>query len=244
MFEERVAAGDIGLFDHVASQTTPNDRRSLLALHHAIATDLGSFTYLEVGSLVGGTLQAFVADPRCRRIISIDPRPEAQPDDRGSAVKWIDNTTERMLAELRTVPGADLDKLTTIEASTEDIATGNLPRSDLCVIDGEHTYRAVLRDARFCRTVSQGAGVLVFHDAAVVNEAVASFVSEVAGPCRVYPLKDNWFVVEVGLFPVPFRQAMVAEQIAWSPVAWRFVNRLRLGRVAAHALSFLRRRRG
>jgi hypothetical protein len=37
MIAQRIAALDTGLFDHVESQTSDDDRRSLLAIHAALA---------------------------------------------------------------------------------------------------------------------------------------------------------------------------------------------------------------
>jgi hypothetical protein len=68
---DRVSDMDTSLFRPIESQTTEPDRRSLLALHAAIA-ERGPFDYLEIGSHLGGSLQAMVADPRCRSIVSID----------------------------------------------------------------------------------------------------------------------------------------------------------------------------
>jgi hypothetical protein len=83
VIEGRIADGDVTLFDHIAlTQSEPDDRKALLAIHDAVARR-GPFTYLEIGSYLGGSLQAVVADPRCKHIISIDPRPEAPPDERG-----------------------------------------------------------------------------------------------------------------------------------------------------------------
>src|SRR5579872_6802697 len=158
MIEDRIRALDVQLFAHVESQTTEEDRKSLLAIHSAVATRTDPFSYLEIGSHLGGTLQVVVSDPRCVRIVSIDPRPQWQPDDRpelGGGWEYPDNSTERMLRLLENVPGANLSKLETIEESTENLAPGRFVRPDFCFIDAEHTYRAALRDARFCRTVLQ-----------------------------------------------------------------------------------------
>ena len=150
----RVHRLDVGLLDAIESQTSAADRRSLLALHGTMLTMLGTFRYLEIGSHLGGSLQALVAEPGCTHITSIDPRPLVQPDERpeiGYRWEYADNSTERMLALLGAVPGADVGKITTIELSTEDIDPGSLPHQpDLCFIDGEHTNRAALRDAEFC----------------------------------------------------------------------------------------------
>jgi hypothetical protein len=41
--EQRVKLLDISLFDAIASQTSPDDRRSLLAIHGAVSSRLESF---------------------------------------------------------------------------------------------------------------------------------------------------------------------------------------------------------
>src|SRR5579871_1413078 len=134
MIADQVAALDLGLFSHIESQTTDADRRSLLAIHDAVGSRLGSFSYLEIGSHLGGSLQALIADPRCRTIVSIDPRPLWMPDDRPGVdgFDYPDNSTGRMLGMLRDVPGADLSKLRTIDKSTEDIDPGQLEKADFC----------------------------------------------------------------------------------------------------------------
>jgi hypothetical protein len=173
----RVHRLDVGLLDAIESQTSAADRRSLLALHGTMLTMLGTFRYLEIGSHLGGSLQALVAEPGCTHITSIDPRPLVQLDERpeiGYRWEYADNSTERMLALLGAVPGAHLGKIATIELSTEDIDPGSLPhRPDLCFIDGEHTNRAALRDARFCLAAVGDRGVIAFHDAWVRPRASA-----------------------------------------------------------------------
>src|SRR5579862_9311901 len=132
---ERIAALDIALFE-IESETNAADRRSLLAIHAALAGRHEPFSYLEIGSHLGGTVQVYLADPRCSRVVSIDPRPSSQPDDRAGypSFDYIDNSTERMLALLRDLPGCDLSKLETVEASTKDIAPGRFARPDLCFV--------------------------------------------------------------------------------------------------------------
>lgn len=241
---ERVAAQDISLYHHIASQTSEADRRSLLAVHHALAQRAAGFSYLEIGSHLGGTLQAFIADPRCRRIVSIDPRPPAQPDDRGQMFAYEGNSTARMLSRLATVPGADLAKLETIELSTEDIAPGRIARPDLCLVDGEHTYAAALRDARFCRAAMQGAGVILFHDREIVEPAILDFLRETAGPVTAYPLRGSFFVVELGAGrPVLEDPGVAANLGPPHPRLWLAAGRLRLSAPLVGAAGHLRRLR-
>ena len=125
-FEAALGALDTGLFAHVRSQTSEHDRLSLLALHNACREFHGSFAYLEIGSYLGGSLQVLVVDRRCTSIVSIDPRPLSQPDVRGE-FEYPKNSTQGMLDRLETVPGADLTKLQTIEASVEDVVVEQLP---------------------------------------------------------------------------------------------------------------------
>jgi hypothetical protein len=124
------------------------------------------------------TLQPFVADPRCKRIISIDPRPRYVADDRPGLQNWNygDNRAARMFGGLARIPDADLGKIRFVERSTEDIAPGTFPRADLCFIDGEHTEKAALRDGRFCRMVIQGPGVIAFHDFDITGSAVLTLL--------------------------------------------------------------------
>jgi len=205
----RISDLDISLFGAIESQTTEPDRQSLLALHAAIA-ERGPFDYLEIGSHLGGSLQAMVADPRCRSIVSIDPRPLSQPDDRGSDELYPKNSTERMLELLAAIPGADLAKLETFELGTDQLSVAELPtRPRFCFIDGEHTRAAALRDGRFCLEATAPDGVIAFHDSNVVLPGIEDFVAELDRPHHAFQMPDSVFVVELGparLWDAPYVQ--------------------------------------
>jgi Methyltransferase domain len=198
----RIAALDPTLFDGIGTETTINDRRSLLALHQACADQAERFEYLEIGSHLGGSLQVLIRDPRCERIVSIDARPLRQPDERGPEWHYRGNSTERMRNLLGDLPDADLDKLDTIDASSEDIDPASIQaRPTLCFVDGEHTDEAVLRDARFCRRVIADDGWLAFHDTGIVYGGVSTFLEELADTGvdhRAYYLPDSIVAVELG----------------------------------------------
>lgn len=241
--EQRVEALDTTLFEHIDTQTSGDDRRSLLAIHDALARRLGTFAYLEIGSHLGGTLQAVMADPRCVRVTSIDSRPASQPDDRGPVFRYEDNSTERMLGLLALVPDGDLRKLQTIEESTENIRPSEVARADLTFIDGEHTARAALRDARFCRAVMQGPGVMVFHDRQVVESAVRDFLAESPGVLLAYPLRTTLFVVELGLGFGLLGERAIRAQLARPAAAWVVANRIGAARRLLAAERAVRRLR-
>lgn len=117
----------------------------------------------------GGTLQSLVADPHCVRIVSIDSRPSFQPDERGEKYYYPHNSAARMLELLRQVPGAQVEKILTIDAATDTIAPASVPyRPDFCFVDGEHTDAVVVRDARFCLALTGQNGCIVVHDANVI----------------------------------------------------------------------------
>jgi Methyltransferase domain len=206
---ERVSGNDTSLFLSIESQTTEPDRQSLLALHAAIAAR-GPFDYLEIGSHLGGSLQALVADPRCRSIVSIDTRPLLQPDDRGDEAAYPENSTARMLEGLGSVPGADLGKVTTFELGTDELPVAELPtRPQFSFIDAEHTRAAALRDARFCLEATAPDGVIAFHDSNVVMPGIEDFIAELDRPHHAFQMPDSVFVIELGpsrLWDTPYVQ--------------------------------------
>jgi hypothetical protein len=177
--EDRIEALDVDLFSFVPMQAQDSDARALLALHTAVAATETPFAYLEIGSFRGGSLQALVADPRCSRLMSIDPRTAETPDETRGAYTYEENTTAQMLELLSRVPGADMAKLATFETTTETMSPAALPqRPHYCFVDGEHTDDAVLTDARFCAEALDGTGVIAFHDWGIVRSAIKAFVRE------------------------------------------------------------------
>jgi hypothetical protein len=199
---DRIARLDVALLDTIDAQLTPDDRRSLLALHAACRDVYGRFTYLEIGSHLGGSLQSFVCDDACEAIVSLDPRPGSQPDERGIVYRYDGNSTPRMLSNLSALPAADLDKLTTIDAGTDAITPACLPlRPMLCFVDGEHTDGAALRDARFCRAAVADEGCIAFHDAWIVYRGLTAFLDELAAdgvPFEAFVLPSCVLAVELG----------------------------------------------
>lgn len=181
-------------------------------------------------------MQSFIADPRCRSIVSIDRRDASSPDERPEGtVQYPDNTTAEMLERLGRVPGADLAKLKTIEAGTEDVDPP-AEHIDLCFIDAQHTNAAVLQDARFCREVIRDRGVIVFHDRVLVDRGIRRFLAELSH-CRAYPLAHDLFVVELNV-PSLLDDARIRAQVPHQ--AWLVVDRFRAMRLALHLVAVVR----
>ena len=176
-------------FDWIESQTTRQDRLALLSIKEALVEAVATYQYLEVGSHLGGSLQPHIADRRCTRIFSIDPRPREQPDERWSTkYQYPGNSTSRMLENLMRVPGADLSKLHTFECSSWELRPSDIASAvDFAFIDGEHTYRAATKDFRSVRRFVNPRGVIAFHDCGVVLDAILKARRSTAGWWCHYP---------------------------------------------------------
>jgi hypothetical protein len=231
----RVDRLDVSLFSQIKGAcASSSDRRSLLALHAALATR-GEFSYLEIGSYHGASLQSFIADPRCCAVVSVDRRDASSPDERPEEAEYPDNTTAGMLERLARVPSADLRKLTAIEASTEELDPVQL-NADLCLIDAEHTNAAALRDARFCFRAIRGRGWIVFHDRILVDRGIRRFIGELER-YRAYPLAHDLFVVEIGV-PTLLSDERVRAQLPHR--IWELAYRMRMMRIALGLAPVLR----
>ena len=227
-FEQRLADLDLSLFERIHSQTTTNDKRSLLAIQQATGEVRPSFTYLEIGSYVGGSIQPYLFDRKCERIISIDKRPVVAADDRGIDQIYINNTTEYMLNNLRQVSEVGVGKITTIDGDVSEINPARVDsRPDLCFIDGEHTDAATWRDFEFCRKVMADNGAIIFHDAMIIYNSLSRAIESLRASglkVRAYNLPDVVFVIEVGDFPL-HRSRAISEMLADNHVG--YLNSLR-----------------
>jgi hypothetical protein len=193
---------DIAFFDAVPTQLLPGDRRSILTMQQLVAARLGRYAYLEIGSYLGGSLQPHLRDERCMALYSIDPRPRFQPDERGEDFEYPDNTTQRMLDALTPAYGEFLSKLTCFERDAADLRPEDVPnRPQICLIDGEHTDRAVLSDFRACLGLATRPCVILFDDAHIVYRGIAACLRELEEQgerFRAYVLPRKIGVIEVG----------------------------------------------
>jgi Methyltransferase domain len=224
----RVEALEVELYAPVLSQTEDWDRRSLLALHAAVAARATPFVYLEIGSYLGGSLQVLMRDPRCRRVLSIDSRPALAADKRRGTCAYKDNSTNRMRELLAALPGVDMSKLQTFDQGTDALTIAELPaRPDYCFIDGEHTDEAALRDGRFCAEALGGQGVIAFHDYPLVKPGISAFLREAwSEVSTAIAFTGLVFAVEFGGRRV-LDQAVIDRAIGsnWHRLMWRSTSR-------------------
>lgn len=187
---ERVDTLAVDLFEAIPSQTSLATRRSLLAIQRATARRHGEFAYLEIGSYLGGSIQPYLLDKRCRAIYSIDPRPGRQADDRapGFSREYRDNSTKRMLELLGEVDASEVSKISCFEMDASKVDPARIAtRPHVAFIDGEHTVRAVLSDFAFCQGVLAEGGTVVFDDFSIVYPAVIAV-------CRLLKRQRRRFV--------------------------------------------------
>ena len=171
----------------IPSQTSDLDKRAILMVRSLMPQD---YKYLEIGSFRGGSLVPFLRDPRCARVLSVDPRPRQPIADERPGVFNYDYTLESMLAELgqHEVP---VDKLHNFVGEMQGVITPH--RFDLLFIDGEHTDVACFRDFAFASKFLKPDSVIMFHDATLVTKALRNVVAilEVRNsPFRFVKVKD------------------------------------------------------
>ncbi len=204
-FETAINELDLALFEKIPSQSTERDKRSLLACQGAVRGIVSQYRYLEIGSYLGGSIQPHLLDPKCERIYSIDKRPPVQPDARGMDWEYHNNSTARMLQMLSEV-AKDTGKIVTIDGETSSLDNSTVGEPvDLCFIDGEHTDAAAAADFRFCRKVLAPNGAIIFHDAHIVYNGIASMIDDLENAgvrFRSYVLPHTVFVIEIGDFPM------------------------------------------
>ena len=172
---EQVEALDLSLFEKISSETSIEDRRSLLAVQRATTRRHERYEYLEIGSHLGGSIQPHLVDSRCSKIFSIDPRPLQQPDDRSEVgvCNYENNSTERMLELLRVIAPNEVSKIQCFDMDTSEVDPNQITdRPQIALIDGEHTQKAALSDFHFCNSVISNDGTIVFHDFGIIYPAI------------------------------------------------------------------------
>ena len=133
-----------------SSRRRPSRTAGRCSRLHAAVAERGPFRYLEIGSHLGGSLQALVADPRCMEIVSIDTRPDSQPDDRGRELPRTRTTARSACSACwTTCPSADHEEAADVRGGDRRARERpNCPATpDLCL--NRRRAHAAARDG-FC----------------------------------------------------------------------------------------------
>jgi len=168
-----IEARDPAIFT-IESQTSTQDRISLLAAQGLARSSRGEYAYLEIGSFRGGTLVPYLLDPSCKHVVSIDKRPDGQPDERARYFSYQGVTTKGMVEQLRRfVPLTGLGKLATFDADASQISPAAIGVPiDVALIDGEHTNVATFSDFMSLFPALTPDAMVVFHDANLILDAI------------------------------------------------------------------------
>jgi hypothetical protein len=199
-----IEQGDLAIFK-IPSQTADGDKRSLLCLQNIVRTHARNYTYLEVGSYLGGTLLPHLADPECRLVYSVDKRPESQLDERGTTFDYVQSNTGKMLATLEQhLPLSILLKLQTFDLDASELTPDHITHAcDLIFIDAEHTNKAVFKDFLNVWRFAKESSVVALHDAQYVFDALSNIDALLAHQKvkhRSFVIPDSVFVVLLGDF--------------------------------------------
>ena len=176
----RIENLDISLFSAIESQISNSERKALLLLQRCIR-NRGYYTYLEVGSYKGGTLQPFYADPKCKHIYSVDKRPAISPDERGRDFNYYNFiSSDQMMENLNNAfPNvfSQRNKIENFETDISEIEKVKFKnKPNLCFIDGEHTNKAVYNDFLSCLSIGHTDLIIAMHDANIIYNGISRII--------------------------------------------------------------------
>ena len=216
--DDRILRGDTSIFT-IITALSQSDRAVFLELQNIVGSLYPGYCYLEVGSDRGGSIIAPLFDSRCGALVSVDPRPEVQPDERGVNVRHADNTTAKMLETLAAA-GVSQRAFSRLRVFEADL--GKLPfwrigtRARLAFIDAEHTNQAVFRDWLNVWRCMEPAGIVCFHDSNLVFDALENIRAMLRHQdvhFSAYYLPDTMFVVALGAMAEEVTRAFAARSL-------------------------------
>jgi hypothetical protein len=153
----------------IEAQILPSDKLVLLQIRR-ILRGIGTYTYCEIGSFLGGSLTPFLRDIQCRYILSVDERERAQPDERGARFDYAGITSQTMITNLIS-HGLETEKLETFDDSIDKLKDAKT-KFDLMFIDGEHTDHACFRDFIHGKKFLSENSIIMFHDSDIIYKAL------------------------------------------------------------------------
>jgi hypothetical protein len=216
--DDRILHGDTSIFT-IITALSQSDKAAFLELQNIVGSLHPGYCYLEVGSERGGSIIAPLSDSRCGALISVDLRPDSQPDERGRNFPFPENTTARMLESLAAA-GVSQRALGRLRSFDTDI--DNLPfwrvgtKARLAFIDAEHTNQAVFRDWLNVSRFMEPDSIVAFHDASLIFDGLENIQAMLRhqGVCfSAYYLPDTIFVVGLGAMAEEAARAFAAKSL-------------------------------
>lgn len=166
---------DIATLFPIASQTSDTDKLFLKNVISLLSEKTGSFSYIELGSFLGGTLAPFLVANACSSVLSVDDRERQQPDERGPKYDYAGITSQTMIDNLQK-NGLPTSKLKTFDGSIENMPVSQ-SKFDLGFIDAEHTDEAVFRDFVYLLEHMKRDCIVMFHDSSLTAKGIANIIT-------------------------------------------------------------------
>lgn len=153
----------------VPSQTTLEDKKSLRQIIDLARENFNNYSYMEIGSFLGGSIAPFAIDNNCYKILSIDDRGKVQKDERGINYDYTKYSSQDMLDNLirYNVP---VSKIQCFDGSIQSYSGGG--EFNIVFIDGIHTDEAVFSDFLSAIELISEKSIIIFHDFSLVYKGI------------------------------------------------------------------------
>ena len=87
----------------IISQTSDQDKLILIKVSEIIVKKIKNYSYLEIGSFLGGSLTPFLLDKNCKKILSIDKRNQVVEDENHEQWSYENISEKTMLENLKKI---------------------------------------------------------------------------------------------------------------------------------------------
>lgn len=155
----------------IESQTTNADKSFLLNAIEFVKRFKSQYSYLEIGSFLGGSLAPFLLDADCSDVFSIDERGKEVADERGAKYDYAGISNQTMIDHLQS-KGIETSKLMTFNGSIDAVSLSHR-KFDVALIDGEHTDTACFRDFLWVEPLMEESAIILFHDSSLIYKAIS-----------------------------------------------------------------------
>jgi hypothetical protein len=216
--DDRILRGDTSIFAIITALSQP-DKAMFLELQNIVGSLHPGYCYLEVGSDRGGSIIAPLLDSRCGALVSVDPRPDRQRDERGLIFTFPDNTTAKMLEILAAagVSNRALGRLRTFDTDIDKLPFWRVgTKARLAFVDAEHTNQAVFRDWLNVSRFIEPDSIVAFHDANLIFDAlenIRAMLRHQGARFSAYYLPDTIFVLGLGAMAEEATRAFAARSL-------------------------------
>ena len=153
----------------ITSQTSDQDKLILIKVSEIINKKIKNYSYLEIGSFLGGSLTPFLLDKNCKKILSIDKRNQVVEDENHE--QWsYENISEKTMLENLKKHKININKLITLNGDISHLKIKG--KYDLSFIDGIHTDKNVFSDFLNSLDHMRQDSIILFHDSHMIFNAL------------------------------------------------------------------------